>query len=117
MESRDRATEFEKATTSIFADIFGLYAEHIGQKGIVPDVVVVSREEGLVWHLGQQSICQGIRVSDMTTVTVWSSTSNGTRSMALICDARSSLYVVSDYKNSVTPQIRTISEKSGVPGR
>lgn len=24
--------------------------------------------------------------------------------------------MVSDYKNSVTPQIRTISDKSGVPG-
>lgn len=42
---RDKATEFEKATSSIFADVFGLRAEHIGQKGIVPDIVVASRDE------------------------------------------------------------------------
>lgn len=42
---RDKATEFEKATSSIFANVFGLRTEHIGQKGIVPDIVIASRDE------------------------------------------------------------------------
>lgn len=38
--SRERATEFEKTTAEIFRNVFGFEAEHIGQRGNVPDVLI-----------------------------------------------------------------------------
>lgn len=115
-ESRDKATEFEKATTSIFADIFGLYAEHIGQKGIVPDVVIASREEGWSGILDSKAYAKGYSIGhdhrNRMVEYIERYPKYGPEFAALAFFS----YVVSDYKNSVTPQIRLISEKSGVPG-
>ena len=115
-DSRDRATKFEKATTSIFADIFGLYAEHIGQKGIVPDVVIASREEGWSGILDSKAYAKGYSIGhdhrNRMVEYIERYPEYGPDFAALAFFS----YVVSDYKNSVTPQIRLISEKSGVPG-
>ncbi len=45
-KGRDEATEFEKATVTIFRDVFGFRAEHIGPIGRTPDVLVLSDKEG-----------------------------------------------------------------------
>lgn len=115
-ESRDRATEFEKATTSIFADIFGLYAEHIGQKGIVPDVVVASREEGWSGILDSKAYAKGYSIGHDHRNRMVEYIERYPKYGPEFATLAFFSYVVSDYKNSVTPQIRTISEKSGVPG-
>lgn len=46
-KGRDEATDFEKATTSIFNDILGLKAIHLGQTGSksAPDVLLISDDE------------------------------------------------------------------------
>lgn len=41
-QGRDEATEFEKATTTIFRDVFGFKAEHVGAVGLTPDVHIIS---------------------------------------------------------------------------
>lgn len=43
---RDEAIEFEKATVSIFQDVFGFSAKHVGPIGLTPDVLVLSDIEG-----------------------------------------------------------------------
>lgn len=47
-QGRDKAINFEKATTSLFQDIFGYEAIHLGQTGAksVPDVLLISDAEG-----------------------------------------------------------------------
>lgn len=45
-QGRDEATEFEKATTTIFRDVFGFNAEHVGPIGLTPDVFIVSDKDG-----------------------------------------------------------------------
>ena len=45
-EGKDHATDFEKATETVFRDVFGFQTEHIGQKGKVPDVVISTDSEG-----------------------------------------------------------------------
>lgn len=45
-QGRDEATEFEKATTVIFRDVFGFEAEHVGPIGLTPDVFIVSDTGG-----------------------------------------------------------------------
>lgn len=45
-KGRDEAVDFEKATTSIFNDIFGFNAKHLGQMGSksAPDILLISEE-------------------------------------------------------------------------
>lgn len=45
-KGRDEATDFEKATTRIFQDVFGFKAKHVGPIGLTPDVLVISDIEG-----------------------------------------------------------------------
>ena len=43
---RERATDFELATASLFKTVFGFKTEHVGSKGKTPDVLVLSDCEG-----------------------------------------------------------------------
>lgn len=45
-KGRDEATEFELATKTIFQDIFGFEAKHVGPIGLTPDVLLVSDSAG-----------------------------------------------------------------------
>ena len=40
--SKDRATEFEIATTRIFNEVFGFTSKHVGPIGLTPDVLILS---------------------------------------------------------------------------
>lgn len=44
--SREKATDFEKATVEIFSDIFGFQSKHVGPIGLTPDVLILSDKEG-----------------------------------------------------------------------
>lgn len=45
-KGRDEATDFEKATTEIFSDVFEFEAKHIGPIGLTPDVLILSNKSG-----------------------------------------------------------------------
>lgn len=45
-KGREDATDFEKATVTIFQDVFGFRANHVGPIGLTPDVLVLSDREG-----------------------------------------------------------------------
>lgn len=43
---RDDATDFEKATVHLFAEVFGFKSKHVGPIGLTPDVLILSDESG-----------------------------------------------------------------------
>lgn len=43
---RDEATEFEKATVTLFNEVFGFKTKHVGPQGLTPDVLLVSDADG-----------------------------------------------------------------------
>ncbi len=45
-KGRDEATEFEKATTELFKDVFGFQTKHVGPIGLTPDVLLLSNVDG-----------------------------------------------------------------------
>ena len=45
-KGRDEATDFEKATVSLFQDVFGFKTSHVGPIGLTPDVLLLSDSEG-----------------------------------------------------------------------
>ena len=42
----EQATDFEKATCTLFSDVFKFTAKHVGPIGLTPDVLILSDEEG-----------------------------------------------------------------------
>lgn len=45
-KGREEATDFEKATATLFKDIFGFETKHVGSIGLTPDVLLLSNNEG-----------------------------------------------------------------------
>lgn len=43
-KGRDEATEFEKATSELFKDVFGFKTKHVGPIGLTPDVLLISED-------------------------------------------------------------------------
>lgn len=113
---RDKAIEFEKATSSIFADMFGLYAEHIGQKGIVPDIVVASRGEKWAGILDTKAYNKKYSISNDHKNRMIEYIERYSEYGVKFANISFFTYVVSDYGKNINSQIENISNKSGVVG-
>lgn len=115
-QSRERATDFEIATASIFQDVFGFTAKHIGSRPRRPDIVVDSSEShygalldskaykhGYSATIGQQN-----RMRDyINDYPAYSPTSNP---LAFFT------YVVSGTKVTLRTQIQEIARENNIPG-
>jgi len=113
---RDKATEFEKATSSIFADVFGLRAEHIGQKGIVPDIVVASRDEKWAGILDTKSYKKKYSISNDHKNRMLEYIERYSEYGLEFANLSFFAYVVSDYGKNINSQLENISNKSGLLG-
>ena len=115
-QSRERATEFEIATTSIFRDVFGFKAEHIGPIPRRPDIVIASEQanygalldskaykDGYSATIGQQN-----RMRDY--ITDFPDYALSPAPLAFFT------YVVSGTKATLPTQIQDIARENGVPG-
>lgn len=115
-ESREKATEFEKATTSIFRDVFGFDAKHIGAHGGRPDVVISSRESEYGAILDSKaykkgySLLVGQRNRMRDYISDFSDYALDANPLAFFA------YVVSEYKANVEAQLRYVAEENGVNG-
>lgn len=113
---RDKATEFEKATSSIFANVFGLRVEHIGQKGIVPDIVVASPDEKWAGILDTKSYNKKYSISNDHKNRMLEYIERYSEYGVEFANISFFAYVVSDYGKNINSQIENISNKSGVMG-
>lgn len=113
---RKRATEFEKATSSIFADMFGVCAEHIGQKGSVPDIVVGSRDGKWAGILDTKSYNKKYSISNDHKNRMIGYIERYSEYGIEFANLSFFAYVVSDYGKNINSQIRYISNKSGILG-
>lgn len=113
---RDKATEFEKATSSIFANVFGLRTEHIGQKGIVPDIVVASRDEKWAGILDTKSYKKKYSISNDHKNRMLEYIERYSEYGLEFANLSFFAYVVSDYGKNINSQLENISNKSGLLG-
>lgn len=115
-DSRAKATDFEIATASIFQDVFGFEAKHIGQKGRVPDVVISSKESHFGAILDSKAYAKGYSIGI--------GQQNRMRdyirdfSKYALSDAPLAFfsYIVADYKSTVDAQIQEMQEENSVSG-
>lgn len=120
-QSRDKATEFEKATAEILDKIFGFNTKHMGQEGIRPDIVISSepsspKEESYSGVLDNKAYKRGYSIThdQRNAMRTYIETFNEYRideaPLKFFC------YVVSEYKSTINSQIKQVSEMTGVPG-
>ncbi|MGA1826642.1 restriction endonuclease FokI C-terminal domain-containing protein [Microbacterium sp.] len=114
--SRDRATEFEKATASIFSNVFGFQTLHIGQQGIRPDVVVSSRSDSYAGIIDAKAYGESYSAShDHRNRMV--AYIKGYKTYAIDDNPLAFFsYVVSEFKPTITGQLAMIQHEAGVPG-
>lgn len=116
--SRDKATEFEVATAEIFRTIFGFKAQHTGNQGLRPDIVLSSTtahygaiidnkayRKGYSLGVGQQG-----RMRDYIEDFPQYRLSEDEERPAFF------VYVIHEGSTNLTSQIRTLAEKTGVHG-
>lgn len=114
--SRDRATEFEKATAAIFSEVFGFTVKHMGQEGIRPDVVISSQQEQFAAiidakaYKGSYSATHDHRNRMIKYVDTYSQYKIDGNPLEFFS------YVVSEYKPTITGQIEEIHRETGTPG-
>lgn len=114
--SRDRATEFEKATESIFRDIFGFATKHIGQQGIRPDVVISSKSDAYAGIIDAKAYGESYSASHdhrnrmIAYIKTYPSYAIDDNPLAFFA------YVVSEFKTTLTGQLQAIQGEAGVAG-
>lgn len=115
-QSRDKATEFEKATAEIFRKVFGFNAQQMGQQGLRPDIVISSDAEdyaGIIDNKAYKegySLTHGQRNAMRTYIESFDSYKIDDHPLRFFC------YVVSDVKSTMNSQLKDVAEANGVPG-
>jgi len=114
--SRDRATEFEKATASIFREVFGFETKHIGQQGIRPDVVISSKTDNYAGIIDAKAYGESYSASHdhrnrmIAYIRNYAAYAIDDNPLAFFS------YVVSEFKSTITSQLETIRSEAGVAG-
>lgn len=115
-QSRDKATEFEKATAEIFKKVFGFNAKQMGQQGLRPDIVISSDAEdyaGIIDNKAYKegySLTHGQRNAMRTYIESFDSYKIDQHPLRFFC------YVVSDVKSTMNSQLKDVAEANGVAG-
>lgn len=115
-QSRDRATEFEKATAEIFEKVFGFKAQQMGQYGLRPDIVVSSVAHSYAGIIDNKAYKDGYSLTHSqrnamrTYIESYSQYAIDANPLRFFC------YVVSDYKRTMAAQLKDVAEANGVDG-
>lgn len=115
-QSREKATEFEKATADIFRKVFGFNAQQMGQRGLRPDIVVSSDQEAYAGIIDNKaykegySLTHGQRNAMRTYIETFDSYKIDSHPLKFFC------YVVSEVKSTMNGQLREVAETNGIAG-
>lgn len=114
----DEATDFEKATTTIFMDIFGYNAKHLGQTGSksAPDVLLVSDSEGYQAIIDNKAYSKYSITGDHKNRMVHNYIANISNYSESTYPIAFFSYISGGFINQIDKQIRSIADESGVHG-
>ncbi len=113
---REDATDFERATQTIFQDTFGFEATHIGAAGLTPDVLVLSDSAGYQAIIDNKAYSKYSISNDHRNRMIHNYI-NGLASYS-----KSALplaffsYIAGGFSPSIDDQLKSIADESGVPG-
>lgn len=115
-KGREEATEFEKATVTLFKDVFKFKAEHVGPIGLTPDVLIESEQSGYVGIIDNKAYSKYSISNDHRNRMIHNyiaglrSYYTGNRTLAFFS------YIAGGFGTNIDSQIRDIADETGVNG-
>lgn len=115
-KGRDEAVEFEKATVSIFQNVFGFSAKHVGPAGLTPDVLILSDSDGYSAIIDNKAYSKYSISNDHHNRMVHnyignlSSYYSGNYPLAFFS------YIAGGFGTNINKQLQAITDETGVPG-
>lgn len=113
---REEATEFEKATATLFHDVFGFQTKHVGPIGLTPDVLIVSDAEGYQAIFDNKAYRQYSISNDHHNRMVHNYLANVKRYSDSEYPMAFFSYIAGGFNNNINSQIDAIYKATGVPG-
>lgn len=115
-KGRDAATDFEKATVTIFHDVFGFDTRHVGPIGLTPDVLLLSENEGFCGIIDNKAYSNYTINNDHHNRMVH----NYIGGLANYCDSQNPLaffsYIAGGFGPNINAQLARIITETGVRG-
>ncbi len=115
-KGRDEATDFEKATTELFKDVFGFQTKHVGPIGLTPDVLLVSNVDRYQAIIDNKAYSKYSISNDHHNRMVHNYLSNVERYSDSEYPMVFFTYIAGGFGNSIDRQIEAIHAETGVKG-
>ena len=115
-KGRDEATEFEKATTELFKDVFGFQTKHVGPLGLTPDVLLVSRVDGYQAIIDNKAYSKYTINNDHHNRMVHNYLSNVSRYSDSSYPMAFFTYIAGGFGTNIDKQLKQIYSETDIPG-
>jgi len=115
-KGREEATDFEKATVTLFKDVFGFKTKHVGPIGLTPDVLLASDEEGYQAIIDNKAYRQYSISNDHHNRMVHNYLYGIGRYSDWEYPTAFFSYIAGGFTDNIDIQIQSICSETGIPG-
>lgn len=115
-KGRDEATEFEKATVELFADVFGFETKHVGPIGLTPDVLLLSNKNQYQAIIDNKAYSKYTINNDHHNRMVHNYLTNVGRYSNTQYPMAFFSYIAGGFGSKIDEQLVSIYEETGMPG-
>ena len=115
-KGREDATDFEKATATLFREIFGFETKHVGPQGLTPDVLLMSDSVGYVAILDNKAYSKYSINNDHHNRMVTNYIGNLHRYYNGRFPLAFFSYIAGGFGSNIDQQVRAIAEATSIPG-
>lgn len=113
---RDEATEFEKATATLFCDVFGFQTKHVGPIGLTPDVLLVSRTNNFQAIIDNKAYRHYTISNDHHNRMVYNYLNDLKRYSDSLFPMAFFSYIAGGFGSNINKQLQQIYAETSVPG-
>lgn len=115
--SREKATDFEKATVEICSQVFGLHAKHVGPIGRTPDVLVLSDDCGFAGIIDNKAYSNYSITNDHYNRMVHNYIGDfGSYSEGTTYPLSFFSYIAGGFSSKINTELKKIIDETGVSG-
>lgn len=115
-KGRDEATEFEKATTELFKDVFGFQTKHVGPIGLTPDVLIESQNDKYQAIIDNKAYSRYTINNDHHNRMVHNYLLNSKRYSNSLYPMVFFVYIAGGFGSNIDKQIQQIYSETTIPG-
>lgn len=113
---REEASDFEKATTTLFSDVFGFNTKHVGPIGLTPDVLLESDKCKYQAIIDNKAYRQYSISNDHHNRMVHNYLADVKRYSGSDYPMAFFSYIAGGFSSTINPQLESIYRETGIPG-